>query len=229
MGITGDIGDVGFKNGQLADALALGDQGSTVNGKFVPDWIPAFKNAIHGVMIFSGDKQASVDKTLAEVSAILRVGAHDATIHEVLKVVGAVRPENGHEQYVFILSAVFSFVLFVLNVNISFGFLDGISNPAVEGFDIEKPGQGAVDPKVILTGHDAILRPAWATDGSFLAFRYLFQLVPEFNLFLKKNPLPTDSDGNRLTPEQGSELLGARMVGRWKSGKFICSILMNSI
>ncbi|KAJ3480770.1 dyp-type peroxidase [Meripilus lineatus] len=197
MGITGDIGDVGFKNGQLADALALGDQGSTVNGKFVPDWIPAFKNAIHGVMIFSGDKQASVDKTLAEVSAILRVGAHDATIHEVLKVVGAVRPENGHEH---------------------FGFLDGISNPAVEGFDIEKPGQGAVDPKVILTGHDAILRPAWATDGSFLAFRYLFQLVPEFNLFLKKNPLPTDSDGNRLTPEQGSELLGARMVGRWKSG-----------
>ena len=110
MGITGDIGDDGFKSGQLADASELGDQGSMVDGKFVPDWIPAFKNAIHGVMIFSGDSQSSVDKTLAEVSAILRVGAHDATIHEVLKIVGAVRPDdqNGHEQYAFILPSEFS-------------------------------------------------------------------------------------------------------------------------
>ena len=57
-------------------------------------------------------------------------------------------------------------------------------------------------------------RPAWALDGSFMAFRYLPQLVPEFDLFLKKNPLPIPG----LSQEQGSELLGARFVGRWKSG-----------
>ena len=57
-----------------------------------------------------------------------------------------------------------------------------------------------------------IERPSWAVDGSFLAFRYLFQLVPEFHTFLKRNPIPG------LEPNLGSELLGARMLGRWPSG-----------
>ncbi|KAK7688865.1 hypothetical protein QCA50_007554 [Cerrena zonata] len=45
-----------------------------------------------------------------------------------------------------------------------------------------------------------------------MVFRYLFQLVPEFNTFLKKNPIQGPP------PDVGSELLGARLVGRWKSG-----------
>jgi hypothetical protein len=57
-------------------------------------------------------------------------------------------------------------------------------------------------------------RPPWALDGSFLSFRYLFQLVPEFDAFLEANPIPITG----LSKEQGSELLGARLVGRWKSG-----------
>ena len=56
------------------------------------------------------------------------------------------------------------------------------------------------------------LRPSWAVEGSFMAFRYLSQLVPEFNGFLTANPVPG------MPPAQGSELLGARLVGRWKSG-----------
>ena len=60
-----------------------------------------------------------------------------------------------------------------------------------------------------------VARPAWALDGSFLVFRYLSQLVPEFDTFLKKNPIPG------VPPEFGSELLGARLVGRWKSGTLI--------
>jgi len=63
-------------------------------------------------------------------------------------------------------------------------------------------------------GDQVTNRPAWAVDGSYLAFRYLFQNVPEFNNFLKENPVPVPG----LTPEEGSELLGARLVGRWKSG-----------
>ncbi|KAF7365563.1 Dye-decolorizing peroxidase [Mycena venus] len=47
----------------------------------------------------------------------------------------------------------------------------------------------------------------------FLVFRQLQQLVPEFNKFLTDNSLDVDE----LSPEQGSELLDARMVGRWKS------------
>ena len=36
--------------------------------------------------------------------------------------------------------------------------------------------------------------------------------MPEFNKFLKANAIPG------LPPAQGAELLGARLVGRWKSG-----------
>ncbi|OBZ72595.1 Dye-decolorizing peroxidase msp1 [Grifola frondosa] len=186
MGITDEIGDSAFDEGQLADAQDLGDKGTPTSTGFVPDWIPAFKNPVHGVILISGDCHATVQATLIKVEQIFNVGAHNATLHEVLRLVGDVRPgaENGHEH---------------------FGFLDGISQPAVKDFDTKpNPGQET----------KPVTRPAWALDGSFLALRYLFQLVPEFNTFLKKNPLPLPG----LTPEQGSELLGARLVGRWKSG-----------
>ena len=53
-------------------------------------------------------------------------------------------------------------------------------------------------------------------DGSFLAFRFLFQLVPEFNKFLNDNALKVPG----LSAEQGAELLGSRLIGRWKSGMY---------
>lgn len=107
----------------------------------------------------------------------------------------------------------------------SFGFLDGISQPAIRGVDATAhPGQKFVNQGVTLLGREGddlvvrgkspvpIQRPSWALDGSFLAFRYLFQLVPEFHTFLKRNPIPG------LAPDLGSDLLGARLVGRWMSG-----------
>ena len=106
----------------------------------------------------------------------------------------------------------------------SFGFKDGISQPAIQGVDpTNNPGQEFVPPGVTILGRDGDIdentRPSWAVDGSFLAFRYLFQLVPEFNTFLKKNPIVGPA------PELGSELLGARMMGRWKSGMSAHEIL----
>ena len=99
--------------------------------------------------------------------------------------------------------------------------MDGISNPAVKDFDTNPlPGQGTpIRPGIVLLGREGdpnlSSRPAWAVEGSFLAFRYLSQLVPEFNTFLEKNPI--DLPG--LSREEGSEFLGARLVGRWKSGR----------
>lgn len=52
-----------------------------------------------------------------------------------------------------------------------FGFLDGISNPAVTGFAPSAlPGQSIVPTGIILTGRlgDTGIRPTWALDGSFL-------------------------------------------------------------
>lgn len=94
----------------------------------------------------------------------------------------------------------------------SFGFLDGISQPAVQGVDTTpNRGQETVPQGIILLGRDGDkqTRPSWALDGSFLAFRYLPQLVPEFNAFLNEKPVPG------LDADQ----LGARLVGRWKSGR----------
>jgi len=104
------------------------------------------------------------------------------------------------------------------NLSLSFGFLDGISQPAVAGVGPKpNPGQETVPQGIMLLGRDqdTDTRPAWALDGSFLSFRYLTQLVPEFNEFLAKNP--TTLPG--IKPEEASQFTGARMVGRWKSGK----------
>lgn len=107
----------------------------------------------------------------------------------------------------------------------SFGFQDGISQPAVKGVDTETlPGQETVRQGIILLGREGdapnvgTTRPSWALDGSFLSFRYLEQLVPEFDAFLEHNPIPG------LPPSEGSELLGARLVGRWKSGRPISTV-----
>lgn len=76
-------------------------------------------------------------------------------------------------------------------------------------------GQEVIDQGVILLGREGdapdggTIRPSWALDGSFLAFRYLSQLVPEFDAFKKR----------KATHEVSEELFGARLMGRWKSGK----------
>lgn len=103
LGITDEIGDSAFDKGMLADAQTLGDQGTTSSsGVFTPDWIPAFKHDIHGLLMVSGERNETVEEKLEDIRKIFSVGAHDATMHEVLSIVGDVRPgkEAGHEQFV---------------------------------------------------------------------------------------------------------------------------------
>lgn len=99
-----------------------------------------------------------------------------------------------------------------------FGYLDGIGQPAIAGFNVDPvPGQLVVNPGVILVGEQGdtaiASRPSWAKDGSFLVFRQLKQLVPEWNNFLTAKA-PSVAG---MTQTQSAELLGARIVGRWKS------------
>lgn len=123
--------------------------------------------------------------------------------------------------------------------NFSFGFKDGITQPFIDGLGLDekifekRDSAPSIDPGVILLGRrgdtevlDAKtmkdrgitdtknpvqmrVRPAWAMDGSFLVFRKLEQRVPEFNAAIQL--LAQDM---KISPE----LLGARLVGRWKSG-----------
>ncbi|KAJ7731151.1 fungal peroxidase [Mycena maculata] len=186
LNITDALGDADFAAGQFAELTNLGDPGST-------NWVSEFAGTnIHGVMLFASDTDDNINTEVASLESAL-----GDSITKVYTLEGAARPgaEAGHEH---------------------FGFQDGISNPAVTGFVSPLPGQAAVAPGTILLGEDGdtVARPAWAQDGTFLVFRQLSQLVPEFNKFLTDNPI--DEPG--LTPEQGSDLLGARMIGRWKSG-----------
>ncbi|KAI1304801.1 hypothetical protein F5Y03DRAFT_406785 [Xylaria venustula] len=206
LGITDDIGDNFFKMGMLADAAALGDD--------VSQWDADFKKEIHGVVAITANNTVVLDRTLNHIKKIFRVGQKDATIDEVTRLLGQTRPgaENGHEH---------------------FGFNDGLSQPAVKDVNAgvtSEPGENPVRQGVILLGREGddglvvpgnpaqpVTRPPWALDGSFLAFRYLKQLVPEFDAFLEANPLKVPFPPAPGDPT-GSELLGARLVGRWKSG-----------
>jgi len=197
LGITDDLGDPIFSAGQLADASAsfknngIADPGVVTGTTTDPAWEPAFKQQIHGCILVTGESKLTISERLLELETIL-IG----TFKTVIQVEGNVRPgaEAGHEH---------------------FGFQDCLSQPPVIGFRQPNTGEVATDAGVILIGEQGNTgSPAWAKDSSFLAFRKLRQLVPEFNEFLANNPIPDKG----LTPAQGSELLGARVVGRWKSG-----------
>jgi hypothetical protein len=88
------IGDPVFTGGMLADASNLGDQ--------VSNWTHEFKKDIHGLIMITGDCHSTVEEKLAEIKKIFLVGETNATIHQVLSVVGDVRKghESGHEQFV---------------------------------------------------------------------------------------------------------------------------------
>ncbi|EJD38892.1 DyP-type peroxidase [Auricularia subglabra TFB-10046 SS5] len=186
LGITDNLGDPEFTAGQFADAEFLGDPGTG-------NWKPAFRGTkIHGVFLMASDKQPFID-----LMVLLVRGLFFNIINEEYILNGNVRPgaEAGHEM---------------------FGYLDGIAQPSIPAFQAPFPGQQVIDPGVLLlnTTGDPIPRPAWTKFGSFLAFRQLQQLVPEFDGFVKASA-PTIPG---LTTGQSADLLGARMIGRWKSG-----------
>ncbi|KAF5375741.1 hypothetical protein D9757_008983 [Collybiopsis confluens] len=179
----------------LGDSLFANGQlsGASDLGDKTSQWVPQFSASnIDGVFLVASDTIDNVNSLLSQLQASLQ-----GSISEVYRVQGQARPgdQQGHEH---------------------FGFMDGISNPAVTGFSTPHPGQTVVPPGIILLGQrgDSKGRPSWARDGSFLVFRQLQQRVPEFNSFLLNN---APSQPN-MTLQQNADLLGARMMGRWKSG-----------
>ncbi|CAE6530538.1 unnamed protein product [Rhizoctonia solani] len=110
-----------------------------------------------------------------------------------------------------------------------FGYKDGISQPAIRGLGVPLPGQILVDPGVIIAGFkgDPALskRPEWAKNGAMMVFRKLEQSVVEWDKYMLENGqnyqnVPGGKAGVNppLSREDGAQLLGARLIGRWKSG-----------
>ncbi|KAJ6091822.1 hypothetical protein N7467_003791 [Penicillium canescens] len=164
------------------------------------DWIPEFTDgSVDGVLLVCGTEHEVKEKVKELAQKYL---GKNQGIRHILTLDGIERSGDakGHEH---------------------FGFLDGISQPLIKGLDdetAEKPGarKYLTRPGVIIFGHDGemdnepqLMHPPWAKDGSIYVFRKLRQFVPEFDRFLEK-------EAPRL--KFNKEQLGARIVGRWKSG-----------
>lgn len=100
----------------------------------------------------------------------------------------------------------------------AFGFRDGISHPTVEGSGIpsSNPNEEPLKAGEFVLGYPdemgdshSIPQPdILGRNGSYVAFRKLYQRVAEFRRYLKENsPNP-----------EAEELLAAKMMGRWRSG-----------
>jgi Dyp-type peroxidase family len=113
-----------------------------------------------------------------------------------------------------------------------FGFKDGISQPAVRGFDLSAGGEtdertptGARllpagefilgRPRLAADGGEARPRPcaAWMRDGSFQVVRRLTQDVPGWRNQLARLAASL-SPAHSMCPHQ----LAAKIIGRWQSG-----------
>ncbi|KAG0147539.1 hypothetical protein CROQUDRAFT_655914 [Cronartium quercuum f. sp. fusiforme G11] len=185
-------GEEAFLAGQADDALHhLGDP-VDANGQLAT-WKDEWKgHKIDGVCSVTAPDNAQLQIQLNFFKSIL--GGSTKILFERI---GSVRPgsEAGKEH---------------------FGYADGITNPKVQGFNAQEHDaqHGIVDASTIITGHSDG-DPAWTKNGSFLVFRELQQLVPEFNQFVKS--IAAKAPEGKVSPDE----IGARIVGRWKSGASI--------
>lgn len=100
----------------------------------------------------------------------------------------------------------------------SFGFEDGISQPLMGGMDeFERfgPPNMNTDPEIIIVGekthHEGeTSRPEWMHNGSFIVFRKLEQNVKDFEAL-------TDQWQKYHCASKAH--MGAKLMGRWQSGK----------
>jgi Dyp-type peroxidase family len=179
---------------------------------------------VSGVFIVTGASAAEIANIIALQLAPVP-GNGWTVVHEEH---GVVRPDpaRGHEH---------------------FGYADGVSQPGIRGRIAEnvaltpnigpdenqgQPGQDLLWPGEFLFGYPGqdgqapnftVKGPVQAPpvpfmqNGAFLVFRRLAQLVPEFDRAVKAEAHKT---GNGSDPASAA-LMGAQMVGRWKSGAAI--------
>ncbi|CAG8316265.1 unnamed protein product [Penicillium salamii] len=215
------LNDDVFNGGQFKDMTApsAGETEEDHQGLDAQhEWLPQFKpsgGGIDGVLVVAGDSLESIDKTTKKTYEwVFNIGNDKQSVEEVYTKVGVVYPD--HLEH--------------------FGWVDGISQPVVKGFDdIEKKsdakGMTPIDPGIIIVGGegDESNHPDWAKDGSFMVFRIYEQLVPEFYHWCAFNtPLAVKeiieaqkaqkeiSWSSDAYNEMG--LFSSRLIGRWPDG-----------
>ncbi|CCO37323.1 Dye-decolorizing peroxidase msp1 OS=Marasmius scorodonius GN=msp1 PE=1 SV=1 [Rhizoctonia solani AG-1 IB] len=211
-----------LEKGQLKDAASLHDlledKKPKPEDKISRAWDKVFKDGhdrIDGVLLIASESAETVNKCRSQIQKDLE--GHIEVVHHIHGDTRADVKENGES----------------LKDHEHFGWKDGISNPWLEGVFCtcrRIPEQPIIQPGTILVGYpnkhnqsNKLDKKNLARNGSYLVFRKIDQLVPEFHKWLQDNPVPL----NRLDfPEisddelrkRGAELRGAQLVGRWKKG-----------
>jgi Dyp-type peroxidase family len=203
-----------FRDGMAQRKAELGDVGSSDPS----NWVVPFNHPsdIHAVLLVAADHSHALHQ---KFRSITETAAFTAGVEILLIQPGMTRLDSpGHEH---------------------FGFKDGISQPGIRGVDPPDdpvgnlnqghPGQDLLWPGEFIIGYatqiatakagvdgpnpdpgpDSPASPAWTVDGSYLVFRRLRQFVAEF-----------ESHVSELAQTLGwsTELTGAKLVGRYKSG-----------
>ncbi|CAG8282686.1 unnamed protein product [Penicillium salamii] len=215
------LNDDVFNGGQFKDMTApsAGETEEDHQGLDAQqEWVPEFKpsgGGIDGVLVVAGDSLESIDKTTKKTfDWVFNVGNDKQSIEEVYTKVGIVF--DNHLEH--------------------FGWVDGISQPVVKGFDnldkkSDAKGMTPIDPGIIIVGGegDESNHPDWAKDGSFMVFRIYEQLVPEFYHWCAFNtPLAVKEiaeaqrDGKDISWSRDAYnemgLFSSRLIGRWPDG-----------
>jgi Dyp-type peroxidase family len=204
---------IAFRDGMAARKNHIGDLGNSGPSK----WIGPFgSKELHAVLIVAADKPSDLTDRVTEITS---TPAFQAGATVLLQQEGKTRiAEPGHEH---------------------FGFKDGVSQPGLRGItppddpignpDQGHPGQDLLWPGEFVLGYptqkpkakpgvDGLnpdpgpvskSGPSWTNDGSYLVFRRLAQDVPAFRQHV--NNLAA---ANGISPD----LMGAKLVGRYKSG-----------
>lgn len=214
-GIPNDASTAAFRDGMASRQATLLDPPAS-------SWKVLKPNPqLHGVFIVTGATHA---ETVDIMTLRLAPAAGNGwkLLHEE---VGEVRPAPvvGHEH---------------------FGYADGVSQPGVRGIvspgtpltpqsgpdpDQGAPGQDLLWPGEFVFGYpgqnadassfttkgDVAAPPIpLMQDGAYMVFRRLAQLVPEFNASVKQAAAGITGASDKAS----ADLLGAQLVGRWKSG-----------
>ena len=202
-----------FSAGMAARKLQIGDIGSSDPS----NWPAPFNSQdLHALLVVAADSDTQLAWRVANIRA---TGAFVAGVNVVGLIEGRTRDdERGHEH---------------------FGFKDGVSQPGIRGVtppddpianpDQGHPGQDLLWPGEFVIGYPTQIPtaevgrdgpnrqagtisqsgPAWTLNGSYLVFRRLAQNVPAFKSHVAS-----------LAAAQGIhvDLMGAKLVGRYKSG-----------
>jgi Dyp-type peroxidase family len=218
------------KNNAALEAFRDGMAQRTTKGKLTDPSPAGWRilrpgSKVDGVFIVTGASAAEIANVIAlELAPV--PGNGWKVLHEEHGVVRPI-PAKGHEH---------------------FGYADGVSQPGVRGQTSPgealtpsnalgdenqgDPGQDLLWPGEFLFGYPGQDKDApnftvegpvqeppvpFMQNGAFLVFRRLAQLVPEFDKAVKAEAHKTGNGSDAASPT----LMGAQMVGRWKSGAAI--------